>query len=152
MHPLETVASLLEWAARNTAYNLEFIPADRLDWKPAPAAKSAYEIIQHVCAAIGGMQPVLEGASEWAPSEEPLPTSLAEAQQQLLSRCEAYAAALRQVPASDLSRTITIAGTFHMPLARAASMATVDLIHHHGQIAYLQTLLGDEEFHFVPEA
>jgi uncharacterized damage-inducible protein DinB len=152
MHPLETAASILEWAARNTAYNLEFIPADRLGWKPAPTAKSAYEIIQHVCTAIGGMQPVLKGGSEWAPSPEPLPASLPEAQQQLLSACETYAAALRQVPPSELSRTITIAGTFQMPLARAASMPMVDLVHHHGQIAYIQTLLGDEEFHFAPEA
>ena len=152
MHPLEPMASLLEWAARNTAYNMEFIPADKLGWKPAPTAKSAYEIIQHVCAAVGGMLPVLAGASEWLPSEEPLPGTLGEAQQQLLSRSETYAAALRQVPPSELSRTITIAGSFHMPLARAASMPVVDLIHHHGQIAYIQTLLGDEEFHFVPEA
>ena len=35
------------------------------------------------------------------------------------------------------------------PLSQAVSMPVVDLIHHHGQIAYIQTLLGDTEDHLL---
>src|SRR5262249_24941459 len=36
MHPMEGVARLAEWAGPDLAYNLDFIPEDRLNWKPAP--------------------------------------------------------------------------------------------------------------------
>jgi len=62
-----------------------------------------------------------------------------------------YAEALQRVDPAQLSRTVSIAGAFSFPLARAASLPVIDMIHHHGQIAYIQTLLGDEEFHFFEE-
>jgi hypothetical protein len=58
-----------------------------------------------------------------------------------------YVQALLGLDPARLGETVELPfGTF--PLARAASMPAFDLIHHHGQIAYIQTLLGDEESHF----
>lgn len=148
MHPLETLAGLAKFGTGNTAYNLKFIPEDRLAWKPAPTAKSAYEIIAHIAGVLDCMRPVLEG-QPWAPPQERIPTSLDEAQTMLTAAGEAYAAALTRVPPQDLGKVVTVWGAYSVPLARAASMPVVDLIHHHGQIAYLQTLLGDEEMHFA---
>ena len=48
MKPLEGLAETATWAGKNTAYNLQFIPADKLAWKPAPTAKSALEIAHHL--------------------------------------------------------------------------------------------------------
>jgi uncharacterized damage-inducible protein DinB len=148
MNPLEALAQQAEWAAKNTAYNLEFIPADRLSWKPAPTASSALEIVNHMVTAVRGALPMLAGG-EWTMPEFTPATNLAEAQQLLTGSAGEYAAALRRVVLADLGRTVEMRrGPF--PLAQAAGMPVVDLIHHHGQIAYLQTLLGDTESHFAP--
>lgn len=148
MHPLEGIAGLAKFGTNNSVYNLKFIPEDKLDWKPAPTAKSAFEIISHITGVLVCMKPVLEG-QPWAPPQFLQPTTLEEAQNMLSAAGEEYAAALTQVPPENLGNIVTVWGSYEVPLARAASMPVVDLIHHHGQIAYLQTLLGDEDMHFV---
>ncbi len=44
---LEQVAAQLDWAHKNINNNLDFMPEDKLNWKPAPEAKSVLEIINH---------------------------------------------------------------------------------------------------------
>ena len=61
MNPMEGMARQMNWVGRNTAHNLGFIPADKLNWKPAPTANSALEIIGHVVGFIKAMRPVLDG-------------------------------------------------------------------------------------------
>jgi uncharacterized damage-inducible protein DinB len=147
MNPMEGLAQQAEWAAKNIAYNLEFIPADKLNWKPAPTASSALEILNHVVTAVRGTLPLLAGG-EWTMPQFTPATNLAEAQQLLTESAEEYAAALRRIGPADLGRTVKMRrGSF--PLPQAAGMPVADLIHHHGQIAYIQTLLGDTESHFA---
>jgi hypothetical protein len=45
--PLELIAGQIDWAHRNINHNLDFIPDDKLNWKPAPETKSVLEIINH---------------------------------------------------------------------------------------------------------
>lgn len=146
MNPMEGMAQQMMWAGRNTAYNLGFIPQDKLNWKPAPTANSAFEIISHAEGFIKAMTPVL-GGKEFAPPQFAPVTSLKDGQERIASCAEQYAAALRRLTPEELGRTVNLPfGSF--PLAQAVSMPLVDLIHHHGQIAYLQTMLGDTESHF----
>ena len=146
MNPMEGMAQQMVWAGGNTAYNLGFIAQDKLNWKPAPTANSALEIINHELPFIRGMVPVLSG-KEFAPPHTAPVTTLKDAQEQIRSAAQEYAAALRRLTPADLERTVHLPfGSF--PLAQAASMPLVDLIHHHGQIAYIQTMLGDTESHF----
>ena len=147
MNPMEGMARQMTWVARNTAHNLGFIPKDKLNWKPAPTAKSALEMIGHTAGFIQAMTPVLTGG-QFVPPQFKTPASLEEAQNLITSCTEPYAAALQRLTEADLGRTIQLPfGTF--PLPQAVSMPVVDLIHHHGQIAYIQTLLGDTEDHFL---
>lgn len=149
--PLKTLVDLATWAGRNTICNLGFIPDERLTWKPAPEALSALEIADHLAETLRGMLPVFtEGRWQASPVES---TSRAEAEAHVRAAVEDYVAALRKVRAPDLERPV-IAGRrqLHVPLGRAAAMAVIDLIHHHGQIVYIQTLLGDREAHFAPDA
>jgi hypothetical protein len=146
MHPLEGPAKQMEWAASNTAYNLGFIPEDKLGWKPAPTAKSALEITNHVCGFILGMIPVARDGAWQDPQFTPA-TDLKSAQDLLSQAGEGYGAALRTVDPSRLAGETSLPfGTF--PTSQALTMPIVDMLHHHGQIAYIQTLLGDEEMHF----
>ena len=41
MHPLDGLAGQTTFFSRNIGHNLDFIPDDKLDWKPAPSALSA---------------------------------------------------------------------------------------------------------------
>jgi hypothetical protein len=146
MHPLDGLARMTEFAGNNLAFNLEFIPADKLGWKPAPGGKSALEIVQHVTGALNSMRPVLTGGN-FNRSEIPLPADCKSAQEMIRRAARDYAAALRQVDPARLNDMIELPfGTF--PLAQCSGFPAFDVMHHHGQIAYIQTLLGDQEDHF----
>ncbi|MBV9868197.1 MAG: DinB family protein [Abitibacteriaceae bacterium] len=146
MHPMEMTARQVEWVGQSFAHNLGFIPEDKFDWKPEPTANSAQEIVNHLVSILQGAVGVLNGGEF---ERKPVNVSNRdEAQQLILSVTKAQANGLRALAPSDLERTITLPfGAF--PLAQAAMMATIDLTHHHGQIVYLQTLLGDTEMHSV---
>jgi uncharacterized damage-inducible protein DinB len=147
MNPMEAMAVQMDWCGRNIAYNLGFIPQDKLAWKPAPTANSAYEVIAHLATFIRAMKPVLTGG-EFAPTPVPSPTSLKAAQDLITTTSQEYAAALRQLTPEALGSSVHLPfGEFR--LGQAAGMPVMDTIHHHGQIAYIQTLLGDTESHLL---
>ena len=148
MDYLDTLAGQAQFAATNIVYNLDFIPADKLGWKPAPTALSALEIVNHILKTFKSMEPILAGG-EMAPQEIVPATNLAEAKQMLHAAVAEYITALRAVPADALGRPVKMRFAT-MPLAQIAGMPILDLIHHHGQIAYIQELLGDTESHFDP--
>jgi hypothetical protein len=146
MENLKVAAWMVRYGARSLAYNLGFIPADRLDWSPEPGAKSALQIAQEV---VGGMRmylPILRGG-EWDNQTPypPVPT-LEVAQDLLAETAEEYAAAL-EAAGPELNRLVDIAGGL-LRAPRAALYPVMDLFHHHGQICYMQTLLGDREQHW----
>ena len=146
MNPLEGMAGQMEWIAANMAYNLDFIPDDKMNWKPAPTATSAIEIVNHNVGAIKHLGAMLDGNAEGKPKFEPA-TDRDSAKKLLTETANAYAAKLRGIDPADLGKPVkTPFGEW--PLARVASMPIVDTTHHHGQIAYLQMLLGDADSHF----
>jgi hypothetical protein len=146
MNPMEVLAYLAEWAAKDTAHNLEFIPPDKLAWKPAPTAKSVLEMVNEMVRFPRWMIPALRGGS-FERSEFPAPTTREEARELLLSTGRDYAQALRAIKPEELSRQVDL-GFATFPLPRAAGMGVIELVHHRGQIVYVETLLGDTEDHF----
>ena len=146
MHPMEGVARLAEWAGPDLAHNLDFIPDDRLDWKPAADSKSARECAAEAAFFMKSMIPVLAGA-EWTHSDHPQP-SKAEIQDTLRTASKEYAAALRAVPVERLAEVVSMPFG-DMPLGQIATFPVIDVIHHRGQVCYLQTMLGDKENHFL---
>jgi uncharacterized damage-inducible protein DinB len=145
--PLEHLAQSAEWACKNTLHNLKYIPAEKQSWKPAPDANSALDIINHVAGALLGGTEALSGRPFKAPAFESA-TDFAGAEALLTRATQAYAAALRALPAEKLAEEVTMPWGGTMPMARVATMPATDLVHHHGQITYIQTLLGDREYHF----
>ncbi|HEX8463986.1 MAG TPA: DinB family protein [Abditibacterium sp.] len=144
MHPLQLLSDTVTWAGKNLSYNLGFIPDDKLTWKPAPDAKSALEICEevvHVLTSIGGMLQHKEAG-------EAASFSTREAAQHAVEQATAdYGQMLLSFGSNDLSGELDM-GFAKMPKARAITLPVVDTIHHHGQIAYIQTLLGDTTSHF----
>jgi hypothetical protein len=146
MSPLEVLAYQVEWAAKDTAHNLDFIPSDKLSWKPAPSAKSVLDLVNEMVGFARGMIPMLSGGS-FTRVDSPPVTTLETAKELLLTAGRDYAQALRAVKPEEYSRTLDL-GFGSFPLPKAAGMAVIEFIHHRGQIVYIQTLLGDTQDHF----
>src|SRR6187402_3005177 len=105
MHPMDGVARLIEWAGPDLAHNLDFIPADRLDWKPAPECKSALACAAEAAFLMKSMVPVLAGG-EW-PRPDRSPHSKAEIQEMLRAGSREYADALRAIPPEKLGEVVS---------------------------------------------
>ena len=140
---LKTLAGMVQWTGSNLAYNLAKLPADKLDWKPAPEANSALEIVNHLMMPLNGIPAMLEGR---APEATEPAHDLESAQKLIRDMSEGCAAKLCAMTPESLEGTIKMG--VEMPRARVATLPLIELIHHHGQIAYIQTLLGDTESHF----
>jgi uncharacterized damage-inducible protein DinB len=147
MHPMEAVAGALEWVGPDLAYNLDFIPEDRLEWKPEPTAKSALACAAEVAHVIRNIVHVLKCGS-WE-SLPPLPAmDKAQVQEALRHASKEFGAVVRELSPERLAESIeTPWGT--SPLAQFATYALVEASHHRGQVFYIQTLLGDTEQHML---
>jgi uncharacterized damage-inducible protein DinB len=146
MSEMQQLAGQLNWAAQNLAYNLDFIPDDRLNWKPAPTANSALEIVGHLLGVYHHFDKMMGGAASES-GEPQTPASRDEAKIKLVAAAEEYSYKLLALSPDDAAREVEFPfGKFK--LGFAAAMPVTDTIHHHGQIAYIQSLLGDEESHF----
>ncbi len=136
----------LEWATRNLLNALDFIADDKLNWKPEPAAKSVLEIVNHAAGAMQGIAQMLDGGSyetHFAPA-----VNRHEAKLLLQKNANFYVTNLRALQPHDMTRTLFFE-IGEMPICVLMQMAVLDLVHHHGQIAYIQTLLGDQTDHLV---
>ena len=149
MELIEPLASQVDWAARSIAHNLEFISEDKLAWKPAPTANSALEVVNLGVGALRVMAVVLRGEADQLPEIVPATAATAAtAGALLLDAARDCAAAIRALQPDQMNQTAeTPFGPFRR--ARIALFPLVDLLHRHGQILYIQTLLGDTADHFV---
>lgn len=145
MADLKAVARLVRWAAGSMAFNLAHLPEDKLDWKPNEGSKSALDVVGEVVFVMKSSLPVFEGGTLDFDLPRAKPGNLAEAQQ-WLSETSTQFAALLDAAGPELEKAIdTPFG--QLWASSAVTFGLVDLLHHHGQITYLQSLLGDSENH-----
>jgi hypothetical protein len=148
MEDLKVAAWMLRYGARSLIHHLQFIPAERAGWQPEAGTKSPLEIVTEVLCAVTMYRPILDGPEypEQRP-EMPRPATLEEAAELLMAAVEEYAAALEAAgPELDRPQPMPFGGVFRA--SRAACYPVLDLFHHHGQVCYLQSLLGDTEMHW----
>jgi hypothetical protein len=144
MNRQECLAEQIEWTCRNIAYNLDFVPDDKLNWKVSETADSPLGIANHVARSIsGGLSNLRTG--NWEMDGEPI-SSRDEIKEHIVKLGCEYAAELRKLPDSAFEG---LKETPFGPMPNALiSIPIYDAIHHHGQIAFLQTTWGDGEDHF----
>ena len=145
MESIELLISMAQWGAQNVNYNLDFIPEDKLDWKPAPDAQSALEIAHEIARSVDGASLLMQTGEFQCRVTKP--QNREEAKQAILDAVETYATALRSLTAEQLNSTVTFPFA-EMPMDFAIRVPLTEILHHHGQIAYIQLLLGDTESHF----
>jgi hypothetical protein len=143
---MESAIKIALWSARDAAFNLDFIPEDKMDWKPAPNAKSALEIANEIASSFQGGISWLE-TKKWNMEYIPAATR-DEVKAAILKNADEYARKLREFPEAQLGE-IYESPMGPMTNQFVVSLALIDVTHHHGQIKYIQTLLGDAEDHFV---
>lgn len=147
---MQETVEMVRWAARDFVFNLEAIPEDKLDWKPSPEAKSALALAGEVATVASSTIPVLQGGG-WTPVPLSVPANLADARELVLKNVEEFAIAMEATDPATLQRTLELPfGKFQA--ARFVLFPLIDLIHHRGQLAYIQSLLGDAEVRFDLEA
>lgn len=148
MEDLKAAAWMLRYGARSLAHNLEFIPQERAEWQARDTAKSPLEVAAEVIRALQMYRPIFDGPDY--PSKLPrpsIPQNLDEARSLLLTVADEYAAALEAAgPELDRPQEMPFGGVFRA--YRAVCFPVMDLFHHHGQVCYMQTLLGDRETHW----
>lgn len=144
MSQFTLIARLVRFGAEDFAYQLEQIPAEKLAWKPDPASKSALDVTGEVIGVIQAQIKILQGGEIEIPTLSP-PTNLEEACKELTAVAVEYATLLEAADSSLDRRLETPFG----PLwgTYGVTFGLVDLLHHHGQLTYIQSLLGDSENH-----
>ncbi len=140
---LQRMTEQASWAIKNTAYNLDFIPDEKFDWKPAETAKSALEVINHM---LGSVQWTKGAILNKKLEAEPVKTK-AEAKAALKEAEKDFETFLTGLTEDDLAKIVTMPWG-EMPADFMVNLGVVDMIHHRGHICYIQTLLGDTDDHF----
>jgi hypothetical protein len=135
---------------------LSFVPEDRLNWSPAPTAKSALEIAAHCAGYSGGFARVISAGAFPSTAEEfrnPIHAvissiaSVKEAESILREGIADTVAALDKVPADKIEASIsTPQGS--TPFRFFMTIPSAHLTGHAYQIDYLQTCWDDQVVHF----
>lgn len=148
MEDLKTAAWMLRYGARSLAHNLRHLPEERAHWKPEPGVKSPLAIATEVLGALNMYRPIFAGP-EYPASLPPLrkPETLADAAERVVAAADDYAALLEAAgPELNRPQEMPFGATFRA--YRAVCFPLLDLFNHHGQILYIQSLLGDREMHW----
>ncbi len=145
MNCIEAAAERAIWVGRNIAYNLEFIPNDKLDWKPASSARSVLEIIDHAASVVHGAISRVDGGDGKITFSSA--QNCEEAQSLILSCVSEYSVKLKNLTVQQWQEPVSAADE-EITWGRMHEFIIFDLCHHHGQISYIQSLLGDADVHF----
>lgn len=143
--PLELIVGQIDWAHRNINHNLDFIPDDKLNWKPATETKSVLEIINHAANTVHTFTHLITGSRQ---HDLPPAANRDEAKALITRVVEAHQKVVDALTPPELEQIVpTPVGD--LPKGFVAGLPVVELINHHGQITYIQSLLGDTESHLL---
>lgn len=141
----QRLLDMMDWAAKNINHNLDFVPDDKLDWKPAPDAKNVLDIAHEIALSTDSISNFL--ATGEYQKNIARPDTREEAKAAITAAAEVYSKVLSNLTQQQLD------GIAHfpwgdIPMSEAIGMPVIEALHHHGQIVYIQTLLGDTDSHF----
>ena len=146
MTPIELIAGQLDWANKNICNNIDFIPDDKMNWKPAPTSKSPLEIVEHMTGTLNTMTSGLKGEPE---KNLQTATTKAEAKALINQMITDHVSYIKTLSDEQLAGTTTYEKLGEFPTIMAAGLPVIECINHHGQFTYVETLLGDDESHLI---
>ncbi len=145
MTPIDLISAQLDWANKNICNNIDFIPEDKFNWKPAPTSKSPLEIVEHMT---GTLNMMTSGIFDEPKQDLPAVSNREESKQLINQMIQNYVAKMRALSDEQMQATAHLEiGDF--PMQMAVGMPVIECINHHGQFTYIETLLGDDESHLL---
>lgn len=153
MDPIESAINQIHACSTRFLVTFRAVPDDKLDWSPAEGAKTSREIMRHMITSHYAMAqtftgtPLIEDMAAWEAAHEADFADRAALEKLFEEATEKVCAQLRNVDPATLSE---LTGPPHMQLPRAfwINLPARHADMHGGQIDYLQTCWGDQEFHF----
>lgn len=136
--------------------NFSYVPDDKLEWTPAPTAKSAIRIAAHTALYAGRFAkmirdrrlPVPENLAEWLAqrdAEEIAVTSRVEMERIFREGTAEVLAALDSLSADEVEMTLDSGQGWTMPMTQLMVLPGWHATLHTGQIDYLQTCWDDQQ-------
>jgi uncharacterized damage-inducible protein DinB len=129
--------------SRTTKKVLESVPADRSEFRPDPASRSALELARHIAAADNRfVETAVNGVFDTNPAMIPesvkTPTEIAAWYEQ---RYANNLEALTKVPPEQLAKIVDFRGMFQLPAVNFLLFGLTHTIHHRGQLSsYLRCM------------
>lgn len=154
----DQVVKLTQRALDDVLRAVAAVPPDKITWKPAPTARSVFEQMQEVAHSARFFVPLLLGQAmpemgdharkqteELRASFDSVEKCCAAARIHTAEFCQHVA----NLPDSRLEEEVTLpfAGGIAMTIADVLFLHYWNLTYHHGQICYIQTMLGDLDMH-----
>jgi uncharacterized damage-inducible protein DinB len=135
--------------------DIGYIPADKLDVSPMAQAKTAKAMTVECAGLFRGLTSVVSGTDFKRPTPEDRAAYLAkfkttdEAKAEFAAAADALLAAIGAMDVSELDREVTAPWGAKVPLGTMLFMAISHTSYHDGQLNYIQTLYGDNAFHWM---
>lgn len=135
---IEKISELLLRAVRA-------VPSDKQAWKPMPTGKSAQEIVAHLGMANYFFAALLKGTT---PAQMSAPTTYNEAIKLFEQSKAELIQTIRSVDPTRFTEKRTMPWGEERSIKDLITSPMPHMAYHWGQIAYLQTLWGDQENRF----
>jgi uncharacterized damage-inducible protein DinB len=134
----------LKTESRTTKKILEAVPADKAQYKPDPASRSAIELARHIAAADNRfVEAVINGVFDTSPSMIPEKVKApAEIASWYEERYAKNFEALTKLPGEQLIKIVDFRGMFQRPAVTFLITGLHHTIHHRGQLSSYLRCMG----------
>jgi hypothetical protein len=152
----QTLKDNFQSRASRLAQGLATTPEDRINWSPAPTARTPIEVVAHVATVISTFHQVMMGAPfpdikmdnfDAILRRQEAPYKTRESVVSLFEKNrEAYAEWLGQLAPESLATEVEFPFG-KVPMTAAMDMLNDHIVNHIGQLDYIQTIYGDRVWH-----
>jgi len=136
--------------------SVQAVPEDKQDWRPAEHARSALDQLRevavvprfHMMLLRDGIAPAMDEHARFR-AESASIGSVEEAVKVAMESTNDLCEIISSFPDERLEDEITLpfGGGMHVSMADVLAIHYWNMVYHHGQVNYIQTLLGDREMH-----
>lgn len=155
---VEHAKGQLAYAKQRMEHAFANIPEDRLCWSPSPTARTPVQIVVHAADAVTNIQSQLNGTPFHIPTTaeadahflhmEKEFSTREDALRLLDERCSGYVEWLDAMTPEIFNGTMPLPfGLGAMPVSMALDVPAGHMNGHTGQLEYIQTILGDRDWH-----
>jgi uncharacterized damage-inducible protein DinB len=144
---IEYFVNMMDMEGKTTAKVLAAVPEDRKDYRPDEKSRTAWELATHIATAdVWFVDSIIKGAFVFDPNASLPPgmNTIEDVVAYYKKEYPAKLAALRALPAEQLTPIVDFFGMFQWPNAAYIGFANNHSIHHRGQLASYLRAMGSK--------